>query len=250
MKKISLKFGNGIRCPTYEIFNVSTVGWQFKNEMNHLKLYFTAEDDRARKYSEDFFMIAPFLHRSLPFRRFIMLDVDLFFRTDIKELFLLFDRFRETEAAAFSLDLAPHYYHVLRFYRGVNPGTQIGLPGRFQGLNTGVALYNFAHLRSNVKFNEYITHKGRNLPDLDQLAAKFLFKSHLGDQCFFTLLSLEHPDFFRILDCGYNFQLDESMFRDPWESRFYAYHNCTSKPKVYHMNGGSEIPSGARLLAD
>lgn len=140
--------------------------------------------------------------------------------------------------------------YISRFYRGVNPGTQIGLPGRFQGLNTGVALYNFAHLRSNVKFNEYITLKGRNLPDLDQLAAKFLFKSHLGDQCFFTLLSLEHPDLFRILDCGYNFQLDESMFRDPWESRFYAYHNCTSKPKVYHMNGGSEILSGARLLAD
>lgn len=59
-------------------------------------------------------MIAPFLHQSLPFRHFIMLDVDLFFRTDIKDLYLTFDLFSETEAVALSLDLAPHYYHVLR----------------------------------------------------------------------------------------------------------------------------------------
>ena len=59
-------------------------------------------------------MIAPFLHRSLPYRRFIMLDVDLFFRTDIKELYLTFDLFGKKEAVALSLDLAPHYYHVLR----------------------------------------------------------------------------------------------------------------------------------------
>ena len=138
-----------------------------------------------------------------------------------------------------------------RFYRDMNPGTHVGLPGRFQGLNTGVALYDLAHLRTNAKFNEYSTSlKGRSLSALDQLSAKYHFKSHLGDQCFFTLLSFEHPEFFHVLDCGYNFQLDKSMFRDPWESRFYAYHNCTSKPKVYHMNGGSEILSGARLLAD
>ena len=133
------------------------------------------------------------------------------------------------------------------FYRALNPGTQIGMPGRFQGLNTGVALYNLAHMRTNAKFNEYIMNpRGLVLTILDNLVAKFHFKSHLGDQCFFTLLSLEHPELFHILDCGYNFQLDESMFRDPWISLFPAFHNCTSKPNVYHMNGGSETPRGAR----
>ena len=140
---------------------------------------------------------------------------------------------------------------LFSFYRDLNPGTQVGLPGRFQGLNTGVALYNLAHLRTHAKFNEYIAKPiGRSPSVLDQLATKFYFKSHLGDQCFFTLLSLEHPEFFRVLDCGYNFQLDKSMFRDPWESLFPAYHTCTSKPKVYHMNCGSETPNGARILSD
>ena len=59
-------------------------------------------------------MIAPFLHRSLPYFHFIMLDVDLFFKMNIRELFLIFDIFTENETIALALDLAPHYYHVLR----------------------------------------------------------------------------------------------------------------------------------------
>ena len=134
------------------------------------------------------------------------------------------------------------------FFRSSNPNTQIGLPGRFQGLNTGVALYNLARLRTDATFNKYITDTGRGLPAVGHLAAKYRFKSHLGDQCFFTLLSMEHPELFRILDCGYNFQLDRSMFRDPWDTLFPAFHNCTSSAKVYHMNGGSDMPRLSRNM--
>ena len=202
----------------------------------------------SSKYSEDLFLIAPFLHRSLPFRRLIMLDVDLAFRIDIVELYGTFDSFSEAESMAFVPDLAPHYYHVLRFYRASNPGTLIGSPGRFQGLNTGVALYNLARMRSKTTFNEYTADDDDLAAAVDELAAKFSFKSHLGDQCFFTLLSLEYPEWFKMMDCAYNFQLDVAMFREPWDGVFPSYHNCTSKPKVYHMNGGNETPSEETML--
>jgi len=49
-------------------------------------------------------------------------------------------------------------------------------------------------------------------------------------------------DWFYNLPCGYNFQLDTSMFQKGTEEIFPMYHNCTEEPKIYHGNGGTEIP--------
>ena len=134
---------------------------------------------------------------------------------------------------------------ALKRYRQQNPYTSIGEPGKFQGLNTGVVLYNLQRMRENEKYNDYVDNVNGTL---DELTKKFLFCSHLGDQCFFTLLSFEHPDWFNVLPCSYNFQLDTSLavqlaFRDI----FNKYHNCTditssSDIKIYHGNGGTSIP--------
>lgn len=43
MKKIALKYKERT-CLTYEFFNVSTIVGQFKDEITHLKLYFTSKD--------------------------------------------------------------------------------------------------------------------------------------------------------------------------------------------------------------
>ena len=48
---------------------------------------------------------------------------------------------------------------------------------------------------------------------VDALAAKYHFRSHLGDQCLFTLVGLEHPELFYPLDCHFNYQLDTTMYR-------------------------------------
>ena len=78
---------------------------------------------------------------------------------------------------------------------------------------------------------------------LDELALKYSFKSHLGDQCLFTLMGLEHPHWFHLLPCDLNFQLDVSLgtqkkFRDV----FNDYHNCSLYPKILHGNGNTPIP--------
>ena len=53
--------------------------------------------------------------------------------------------------------------------------------------------------------------------------------------CYFT-------EWFYNLPCEYNFQLDESMWQKGLEAIFPAYHNCTKIPKIYHGNGGTDIP--------
>ena len=134
---------------------------------------------------------------------------------------------------------------VLRRYKQQNPDTEIGEPGNLQGLNTGVVLYNLQRMRDNEKYNHYVDNASGLL---DKLTKKFFYRSHLGDQCFFSLLSFEHPEWFHILPCSYNFQLDTSLavqlaFRDI----FNKYHNCTDIAtsddiKIYHGNGGTTIP--------
>lgn len=76
-------------------------------------------------------------------------------------------------------DLAPHYYHVLRFFRESHPGTLIGDPGRFQGFNTGVVLFNLDKMRKSELYNSIVENKAGIV---DKLAEKYQFKSHLGKQ--------------------------------------------------------------------
>ena len=83
---------------------------------------------------------------------------------------------------------------------------------------------------------------------LDKLAEKYLYRSHLGDQCFFTLLGFEFPEWFKILPCGFNYQLDTSLaVQLAYRSIFDKYHNCrdidtSDDIKIYHGNGGTDIP--------
>ena len=119
-----------------------------------------------------------------------MLDVDIKFRIDISELFGLFDDFGPGQMIGVGRDLAPHYRIAFRDYRALNPGTPVGEPGDMQGFNTGVVLYDLDRIRASVRFNEYVDNA---LNSTSELADKYLYRSHLGDQCFFTLLGMEHP---------------------------------------------------------
>ena len=60
---------------------------------------------------------------------------------------------------------------------------------------------------------------------------------------------MEHPDLFYNLPCSFNWQLDTNMATDPWREVFDSYHNCTLRPKIYHGNGGAEIPETEDLEA-
>ena len=130
--------------------------------------------------------------------------------------------------------------HVLRHYRESHPNTDSGAVGKKQGFNTGVVLFYLGRMRSSVLYNNLI---GNVNNSVISLAQKYSFRSHLGDQCLFTLLGQEHPELFHQLGCQYNFQLDVSLgTQKEFANIFPEYHKCTKKPKIFHGNGGAPIP--------
>ena len=111
---------------------------------------------------------------------------------------------------------------------------------RFQGFNTGVVLYDLEAMRKDNRLNQMISNVDGSL---DQLASKYHFRSHLGDQCLFTLLGMEYPSWFLHLSCDWNYQLDVSLgTQKEFEGVFNQYHNCTKYPKILHGNGNTPIP--------
>ena len=111
------------------------------------------------KYFHDLFYLGPVYHNKfINLEKFIFLDVDLVFQTDIKKLENQFSKFDLPGGSCIGVgpDLSPHYLHKLKEFRKENPGTVFGDPGRFQGFNTGVTLYHLECLRNNAVYNEYL----------------------------------------------------------------------------------------------
>lgn len=108
-----------------------------------------------------------------------------------------------------------------------------------QGFNTGVLLLDLDRMRRNRLYNWYLLKEER----LQWLLEKYEFNGTLAYQDFFTLLGMEHPELFRQLDCGWNRQLDESSAIDEKLSNmFTACHRCDERVRIYHANGGSDMP--------
>lgn len=57
-------------------------------------------------------------------------------------------------------------------------------------------------MRHSKLYNQLITPEA-----IEKLTKKYYFKGHLGDQDFFTLISMEHENLFHKLDCTWNRQL-------------------------------------------
>ena len=79
----------------YDFFDIGTITNKYRSEIGSLKRHFTSKSEEAIKYTDDLFMVAPFYHRVFPYRKLIMLDVDLKFRIDIQELFQIYEEFKE-----------------------------------------------------------------------------------------------------------------------------------------------------------
>ena len=103
------------------------------------------------KYLQDLYYISPLFHTEVnnSLNRIIAIDLDLTFkyvymtsnckfvcfacsRVDVKELYDLFNNFKESEVLGLANELHPHYFLATEDYRRHNPGTQVGSPGRFQ----------------------------------------------------------------------------------------------------------------------
>ena len=134
------------------------------------------------------------------------------------------------------LDLSPHYLTHLNHFMETNPETYLGSPGRYQGLNTGVVLFNLERMRSSGEYNNLLTEES-----VDSLFRMFQMKMTVGDQDWFTLLSFHHPHLVTILPCQFNTQLSLQY----WASHriiFSSYHHCPTQAKVFHCNGCGPRP--------
>ena len=173
-------------------------------------------------------------------KRVISLDSDLFFQTDIKQLFAMFDNFKPYTIFGLAREQQPVYRHILHMYRNRNPGTKVGEPPPYgmTGFNSGVMLINLKHMRNSKKYNQLLD---KNV--VKEIANKYTFQGHLGDQDFYTLLNLDYPELFQVLPCSWNRQLCTWWRDNGYAEVFDLYYNCPEPIHVYHGNCGTKMPN-------
>ena len=198
------------------------------------------EDVTKDKYSSDLFYIAPLYHLAfLAMDRIIFLDsTDLLFMSDIKDLELEFDNFDTKAVMMIGHDLSPHYRINLEKYLDADPDTNLGLPGRHQGLNTGVVLYHLGKMRDSDTYNMNLTPN-----KVQEIFSRYKMKMTVGDQDWFTLLSYQKESLISILPCQYNVQTS-LQYWSRYKDIFSQYHHCVSPSnvKIAHFNGCGPKP--------
>ena len=195
--------------------------------------------EKSYYYDPVFFMTAA-IHLALPtnMSRVIILDSDLEFRSDIKGLFDMFSQFAPANIMGLAYEQQPIYRHILYKYREQHKGTKLGdpPPDGIPGFNSGVVLMNLQSMRRAHVYNLLLS--GTSVKKMTQ---KYLFRSHLGDQDFFSLISFEHRELFYIIPCSWNRQL--CKFWEPgYTEVFDAYYSCRKPVHVYHGNCRTPIP--------
>lgn len=115
------------------------------------------------KYVNNLFYIAPLYHRKMNnLKKILFLDIDIRIQHNIKKMWIQFQDMEDkskvnkensSKCIGLGLDLSPHYYHRLVDYIAEHPNTDLGSPGKLQGFNTGVVLFNLECLRES-KFEE------------------------------------------------------------------------------------------------
>jgi lipopolysaccharide biosynthesis glycosyltransferase len=172
-------------------------------------------------------------------KRMILLDADLKFKQDIRELYKLFENFTETNVIGIARDAQPVYRHLFWKYRQENPNTRVGNPppNGLTGFNSGVLLLDIEKMRDSKLYKELIVAK-----NVQRLTEKYSFKGHLGDQDFFTLIGMEHEELFYVLPCTWNRQLCRWWSNHGYTEIFEDYFKCDGEPNILHGNCNTPIP--------
>ena len=134
-----------------EFTRLTSITEKYRSDIDEMKKLFGFSDPDVKyiikdevvlipntKYTHDLFFIAPFYHEEVTeaIDKLIVIDIDLEFRTDLKNLYRHFSKFSESELIGLGPDLSPHYYQMSKTFREKNPGTNIGSPGKYQVKNT------------------------------------------------------------------------------------------------------------------
>lgn len=218
------------------LYNITAVESSNRDVIELMRLLFFTKD--VGRYNDDMFFITEIFHRVFDVPRILFIDLDLEFEEDVAKLYAHFDCFESETLIGIGHDLQPQYRVDFQSYIDAHPGTDVGLPrpGK-QGFNTGVMLMDLAAMRASRLYNELLTYE-----KLAPICAKYGFKGSLGHQDFFTLVGMEYPELFFVLDCTWNRQLDTGWSHTVNKTTFDAYHRCPGKVRIYHANGGARLP--------
>ncbi|XP_034738424.1 xyloside xylosyltransferase 1 [Etheostoma cragini] len=192
-------------------------------------------------YSDAIFFLSVAMHHIMPesLTRIVQLDLDLKYKTNIRDLFKEFDQFPPEAVIGIAREMQPVYRHTFWQYRKENPQTKVGDPppdGR-PGFNSGVMLLDLGAMRDSALYNKLLEPS-----NVAKLADHYRFRGHLGDQDFFTMIGMEHPELFYSLACGWNRQLCTWWRDHGYGDVFQMYYRCVGHVYIYHGNCNSPIP--------
>jgi len=225
----------------FHLYKLDDIEEKISGPVTILMKYFTG---RHTYYKDSIFFLSTVLHTILDsaISRVIMIDADLKFMTNIKQLHDLFNDFSPSSAIGIGYEMQPVYRHLFWNYRNNNKGTKVGeasVNGGNPGFNSGVLLLDLEKLRSSHLFDFL------NLEStIKSYVTKYSFdNAHLGDQDFYTLTSFEHPEFYHILPCSWNRQLCRWWEDKGYQDVFGDYFDCHQKINLYHGNCDTPIPA-------
>lgn len=193
-------------------------------------------------YSDAIFFLSVAMHLIMPenLTRIVQLDLDLKYKTNIRDLFLEFDHFPPEAVIGITREMQPVYRHTFWQYRKENPQTKVGdpPPDGLPGFNSGVMLLDLGAMRSSALYNRLLQPN-----HVAKLAEQYRFRGHLGDQDFFSMIGMEHPELFYPLGCGWNRQLCTWWRDHGYGEVFQLYFRCDGPVFIYHGNCNTPIPN-------
>lgn len=204
-----------------------------------MQKYFSAGS--GAYYSDSIFFLSVAMHHIMPqsLTRIVQLDLDLKYRTNIRDLFQEFQQFSPGVVIGIAREMQPVYRHTFWQYRKENPKTRVGEPAPegLPGFNSGVMLLDLSAMRASALYNQLLEPS-----NVAKLADQYRFRGHLGDQDFFTMIGMEHPELFYSLACGWNRQLCTWWRDHGYGDVFQLYYRCDGPIYIYHGNCNSPIP--------
>ncbi|XP_061428841.1 xyloside xylosyltransferase 1 [Lethenteron reissneri] len=192
-------------------------------------------------FNDAIFFMSVAMHLFMPreMERIVQLDLDLKLMANIRLLFSEFDKFGPDAVIGIAHEMQPVYRHAFWQYRKDHPGTHVGEPPAdgLPGFNSGVLLLDLVRMRNSAKYTEALTPSA-----VKDLATRFSFRGHLGDQDFFTVLGAAEPHLFHVLPCGWNRQLCTWWRDHGYADVFDRYFACDQPVRIYHGNCNTPIP--------
>jgi len=191
------------------------------------------------------------LHDVLPskFKRIILLDVDLRFRSDVSNLYDYFNIMSPTEKVGIAKDWGNMVYETA-WYRGRTPrGLQVGEPyPSTQNMNSGVVLLDLEKIR---KMNSSSQSSFFNVEKIRSYIKEFNIPTW-GDQIIYTLIRWKEKNEVYVLPCVYNYQTlvpkyqieeddEPHKFPDCRDCKLADFMFCSGKPQIEHIVHDREL---------